>query len=60
MEQEVFSEQLRLTSSEPAARAGWIAGLGYVHAHYHEIQDVATSPAADGGNVDGLPTTTVT
>ena len=53
LSQFVLSEQVRLTSSDQAARFAWIVGVGYVHAHYEEQQDIGTSALADGGALSG-------
>jgi outer membrane receptor protein involved in Fe transport len=53
LDQSTFSEQLRLASSDPKSRFAWIVGAGYVHAHYEEAQDIATSALADGGALNG-------
>ena len=53
LDQTVLSQELRLTSSDRTARLSWIAGASYVHAHYEERQDIATSALADGGALNG-------
>lgn len=51
--QYVVSEELRVTSREPEAWLSWIAGASYLHAHYEEVQPIATAALADGGFVSG-------
>jgi iron complex outermembrane receptor protein len=53
LDQSVFSEQLRLASSDPMSRLAWIVGASYLHARYDERQDIATSSLADGGALNG-------
>ena len=53
LDQTVLSQELRLASSDRTARLSWIVGASYVHAHYEEIQDIATSALADGGALNG-------
>ena len=53
LNQSVLSQQLRLTSSEPAGRVAWVAGAGYVRAAYTESQDIVTSALSDSGFIDG-------
>jgi len=53
LDQAVFSQQLRLASREQISRLTWFAGAGYLHAHYDESQDIATSALADGGALNG-------
>lgn len=53
LDQSVFSEQLRLASSDRMSRLAWIVGASYVRAHYEESQDIATSALADGGALNG-------
>ena len=53
LDQTVLSQELRLASSDQAARLRWIVGASYVHAHYEENQDIATSALADGGALTG-------
>ena len=52
-EQHTVSQQVRLSSSDPAARLRWLAGIGYVHAHDRADQDIVTTALADGGSVSG-------
>jgi outer membrane receptor protein involved in Fe transport len=53
LDQTVLSQELRLASSDRTARLSWIVGASYVHAHYEESQDIATSALADGGALNG-------
>ena len=53
LDQTVLSQELRLASSDRMARLSWIVGATYVHAHYEESQDIATSALADGGALNG-------
>jgi outer membrane receptor protein involved in Fe transport len=53
LDQSVFSEQLRFASTDRMSRFAWMVGAGYVHAHYNENQDIATSALADGGALNG-------
>ncbi len=53
LDQTVLSQELRLASSDRTARLRWIVGASYVHAHYEESQDIATSALADGGALNG-------
>jgi len=53
LDQAVFSQQLRLASREQMSRLAWFAGAGYLHAHYDESQDIATSALADSGALNG-------
>jgi len=53
LDQTVLSQEFRLASSDQTARLSWIVGASYVHAHYEESQDIATSALADGGALNG-------
>ena len=53
LDQTVLSQELRLASLDRTARLSWIVGASYVHAHYKESQDIATSALADGGALNG-------
>jgi iron complex outermembrane recepter protein len=53
LDQSVFSEQIRLASTDRMSRVAWMVGAGYVRAHYNESQDIATSALADGGALNG-------
>ena len=53
VEQRVVSQQIRVESSESAARVHWLAGGAYLHAHYLGVQDLVPSAFAEGGEIDG-------
>jgi iron complex outermembrane recepter protein len=53
LDQSVLSEQLRFASTDRMSRFAWMVGAGYLHAHYKENQDIATSALADGGALNG-------
>jgi outer membrane receptor protein involved in Fe transport len=53
LDQRVVSHQVRIESTDAAARVRWIAGVQYVHAHYLGNQDLVSEAVADGGGVDG-------
>ena len=53
LEQRVLSQQIRIESTDPAARVHWLAGGAYLHAHYLGVQDLVPSAFAEGGEIDG-------
>jgi iron complex outermembrane recepter protein len=53
LEQRVISQQVRVETTDPAARVRWLAGAAYLHAHYHEVQDLVTEAFGDGGYISG-------